>query len=89
MAITDPSAKGQWLTANYPAAEYVDTKFSTVSPDYVSRNLLAVSWTISLYTRLTGELVALVEANALEAIKTAGSAAIVTDLRAIHIEFDD
>ncbi|KAL1603805.1 hypothetical protein SLS60_005396 [Paraconiothyrium brasiliense] len=72
--------KGQWLTASYPAEGMFGTKFSAIFPHNVEKGLSVVNSTISLYSGKTGELLATVEANALTAMKTAGSAAIATDL---------
>lgn len=74
--------KGQWLTAQYPAEGFFGTKFSAVFPSNPSQNKPATISSISLYSGQTGELVAVVEANALTAVKTAASAAIATDLLA-------
>lgn len=80
MPVDNKGDKGQWLTANYPAEGFFGTKFSAVFPGNLQQNLPATISTISLYSGQTGELKAVVEANALTAIKTAGSAAIATDL---------
>ncbi|KAJ4345646.1 uncharacterized protein N0V89_011780 [Didymosphaeria variabile] len=72
--------KGQWLTATYPAEGTFGTKFSSIFPQNVKKGLPVTISTISLYSGETGELLATVEANALTAMKTAGSAAIATDL---------
>lgn len=82
MPITDTGDKGQWLTANYPAEGFFGSKFSAVFPRNAKNSLPATISTISLYSDQTGELAAVIEANALTAIKTAGSAAIATDLLA-------
>lgn len=80
MSVDDAGDKGQWLTANYPAEGYFGTKFSAVFPGNLEKSLPATISTISLYSNQTGELKAIIEANALTAIKTAGSAAIATEL---------
>lgn len=82
MPVDDAGDKGQWLTANYPAEGFFGTKFSAVFPGNLKHGLPATISTISLYSDQTGELKAVIEANALTAIKTAGSAAIATDLLA-------
>lgn len=82
MHVDDARNKGQWLTANYPAEGFFGTKFSAVFPGNLTKGLPATISTISLYSNQTGELKAVIEANALTAVKTAGSAAIATDLLA-------
>ncbi|KAJ8112220.1 hypothetical protein OPT61_g5360 [Boeremia exigua] len=80
MPLDDSGNKGQWLTANYPVEGFFGTKFSAGFPGNLQKGLPATISTISLYSSETGELKATIEANALTAIKTAGSAAIATDL---------
>lgn len=80
MPVNEGGNKGQWLTANYPAESFFGTKFSAVFPGNLKTGLPATISTISLYSNRTGELEAVIEANALTAMKTAGSAAIATDL---------
>ena len=82
MPVDDAGNKGQWLTAKYPAEGFFGTKFSAGFPQNNKKGLPATISTISLYSDQTGELKAVIEANALTAIKTAGSAAIATDLLA-------
>jgi len=82
MPVDDAGNKGQWLTAKFPAESFFGTKFSAVFPGNSRKGLPATISTISLYSSQTGELEAVVEANALTAIKTACSAAIATDLLA-------
>lgn len=80
--LDESGKKGQWLTAIDPEAGFFGSKFSAVFPDNPSRGKPATTSSISLYSMQTGDLVAIVEANALTATKTAASAAIVTDLLA-------
>lgn len=79
MPVAEPGGKGQWLTATYPAEGLFGTKFSAIFPENLKRGLPATISTISLYSALTGELKTVIEANALTAIKIAGSAAIATE----------
>jgi ornithine cyclodeaminase len=80
MPVDNTDSKGQWLTANYPAEGFFGTKFSAVFPDNSKKGLPATISTISLYSNQTGELKAVIEANSLTALKTAGSAALATNL---------
>lgn len=80
MDLDDVGDKGQWLVGNYPGKGYFGSKFSSNFSSNLSKGLPATISTISLYSNQTGELAAVVEANALTAIKTAGSAAIATEL---------
>ncbi len=76
------SCTGQWLTASSLTKPYFGSKFSSVFPSNLSIGLPSVISTISLYSAETGELRALIDANYLTAVKTAGSAAVATDLMA-------
>lgn len=73
---------GQWLTAISEAEPYFGSKFASVFPANLKKNLPSVISSISIYSAITGELVALLEANYLTAIKTGGSAGVATDLMA-------
>lgn len=73
---------GQWLVANFINAPYFGSKFSSVFPSNVSKGIPSVLSKVSLYSAETGNLLALIDANYLTAIKTAGSAAIATDILA-------
>lgn len=82
MPIIDVENSGQWLTAISESKPYFGSKFSSVFPANLHKNLPSVISTISLYSNQTGELKALLEANYLTAIKTGGSAGIATDVMA-------
>lgn len=73
---------GQWLVANCKNVPFFGSKFSSVFPGNVSKGIPSVISKISLYSAETGELLALIDANYLTAIKTGGSAGIATDLMA-------
>lgn len=73
---------GQWLVANCTNKPYFGSKFSSVFPENLKKGLPSVISKVSLYSTVTGELQALIDANYLTAIKTGGSAAIATDLMA-------
>lgn len=73
---------GQWLIANDLIDPYFGTKFSSVFPNNRDKGLPVTSSQISLYSAEDGQLVALIDANYLTAIKTGGSAALATDLLA-------
>lgn len=73
---------GQWLVANFINAPYFGSKFSSVFPNNVSKGIPSVLSKVSLYSAETGNLLALIDANYLTAIKTAGSAAIATNILA-------
>ncbi|MEC1715125.1 ornithine cyclodeaminase family protein [Schinkia azotoformans] len=73
---------GQWLVANCTNKPYFGSKFSSVFPENLKKGLPSVISKVSLYSAVTGELHALIDANYLTAIKTGGSAAIATDLMA-------
>lgn len=79
-ALTDNGDQGQWLTGKYPKKGYFGTKFSSSFTGNQKKSLPVVISTISLYSGQTGQLEVVIEANALTAIKTAGSAAIATEL---------
>lgn len=72
----------QWLVACCTNVPIFGSKFASVFPENVSRGMPSVLSQISLYSAVTGELLALLDANYLTAIKTGGSAAIATDLMA-------
>ncbi len=73
---------GQWLIANDLIDPYFGTKFSAVFPHNRKKGLPVTSSQISLYSAEDGQLVALIDANYLTAIKTGGSAAVATELLA-------
>lgn len=73
---------GQWLVANFTNAPYFGSKFSSVFPGNIFKGMPSVMSKVSLYSAETGDLLALIDANYLTAIKTAGSAAIATDILA-------
>ncbi|MDY9920204.1 MAG: ornithine cyclodeaminase family protein [Synergistota bacterium] len=72
----------QWLVACCTNVPIFGSKFASVFPGNVSKGMPSVLSQISLYSAETGELLALLDANYLTAIKTGGSAAIATDLMA-------
>lgn len=73
---------GQWLMANDRKEPFFGTKFSAVFPGNRAKKLPVTNSQISLYSADDGQLLALISANYLTAIKTGGSAAIATDLLA-------
>ncbi|QIK69425.1 ornithine cyclodeaminase family protein [Erysipelothrix sp. HDW6C] len=73
---------GQWLTAICKNVPFFGSKFSSVFPGNLKKNLPSVCSTISLYSAETGHLQALLEADYLTAIKTGGSAGVATDVMA-------
>lgn len=73
---------GQWLVANFINVPFFGSKFSSVFPGNIFKGMPSVMSKVSLYSAETGDLLALIDANYLTAIKTAGSAAIATDLMA-------
>lgn len=72
----------QWLVACCTNVPVFGSKFASVFPGNVSKGMPSVLSQISLYSAETGELLALLDANYLTAIKTGGSAAIATDMMA-------
>lgn len=72
----------QILTANCKEKNYFGTKVSTVFPNNRSAGLPVTISKINLYSKETGVLESIVDANYLTAIKTGGSAAVATDLMA-------
>lgn len=72
----------QILTANCKEKNYFGTKVSTVFPTNRKVNLPVTISKINLYSKTTGELETIIDANYLTAIKTGGSAAVATDLMA-------
>lgn len=82
MPIRGEENVGQWLAANCINKPYFGSKFSSVFPGNLKRGLPSTISKISLYSAETGELLALIDANYLTAVKTGGSAAIATDLMA-------
>ncbi|MDO4559645.1 MAG: ornithine cyclodeaminase family protein [bacterium] len=73
---------GQWLVANCTKVPIFGAKFSSVFPGNIPKGIPSIFSQISLYSAETGELIALIEANYLTAVKTGGSAAIATELMA-------
>lgn len=82
MDIRGKKNMGQWLIANDLKKPYFGAKFSAVFPNNRSKNLPVTNSQISLYSANDGQLLALIDANYLTAIKTGGSAAVATDLLA-------
>ncbi|WP_303974730.1 ornithine cyclodeaminase family protein, partial [Streptococcus merionis] len=82
MPIRGEENVGQWLVANSLSKPYFGSKFSSVFPENLKKELPSTISKISLYSAETGELQALIDANYLTAIKTGGSAAVATDLMA-------
>lgn len=72
----------QLLMANCLNKPFFGMKFSSVFPENRKENLPVTISKINLYSRETGVLEAIVDANYLTAIKTGGSAAVATDLMA-------
>ena len=72
----------QWLVAVCTNVPLFGSKFASVFPANVSKGMPSVLSQISLYSAETGQILALIDANYLTAIKTGGSAAIATDLMA-------
>lgn len=73
---------GQWLVANCTKTPIFGAKFSSVFPGNIPKGMPSIFSQISLYSAETGELIALIEANYLTAVKTGASAAIATELMA-------
>lgn len=82
MPIRGEKATGQWLVANSTNQPYFGSKFSSVFPDNPSKGLPSTISTISLYSAEDGQLLALIDANYLTAVKTGASAAVATNLMA-------
>lgn len=82
MPIRGEENSGQWLVANCLNAPFFGAKFSSAFPGNAKKGIPSTISQTSLYSAETGELIAVVEANHLTAIKTGGSAAIATDLMA-------
>lgn len=79
LPIRGEDCTGQWLSACSLTKPFFGSKFSSVFPPNLQRGLPSVLSTISLYSAVTGQLEAMIDANYLTAIKTAGSAAVATD----------
>ena len=73
---------GQWLVANCLDVPIFGSKFSSVFPANVKRGMPSGLSKISLYSAETGELLSIIDANYLTAVKTGASAGIATDLMA-------
>ena len=73
---------GQWLTAVCTEQPYFGAKFSAVFPDNRKNNMPTDQSTISLYSNINGEQLALIGANYLTALKTGSGAGVATDLLA-------
>lgn len=82
MPVNGKENVGQWLVANTETQPHFGSKFSAVFPDNRSKGLPSVISTISLYSRETGVLEALIDANYLTAIKTGANAGVATKLYA-------
>lgn len=82
MPVRGEENTGQWLVANCTSAPYFGSKYSVTFPGNLAKGLPSGISKISLYSAETGELLALIDANYLTGLKTAGSAAIATDLMA-------
>lgn len=73
---------GQWLFANCTHKPYFGAKFSSVFPSNLEKGLPSVISKINLYSSENGDLVAVIDADYLTAIKTGCNAAVATDLMA-------
>ena len=73
---------GQWLTAICTELPYFGFKFSAVFPDNTKLGMPCDQSTISLFSAINGEQVAMIGANHLTALKTGASAGVATDLLA-------
>lgn len=73
---------GQWLTAVCTKQPYFGSKFSAVFPGNRQYGMPTDQSTISLYSNVNGEQLALIGANYLTALKTGASAGVATDLLA-------
>jgi Predicted ornithine cyclodeaminase, mu-crystallin homolog len=82
MPIRGEENTGQWLVANCLNAPYFGAKFSSAFPGNAHKGIPSTLSQTSIYSTETGELIAVVEANYLTALKTGGSAAIATELMA-------
>lgn len=82
MPIRGEENVGQWLVANCTDKPFFGSKFSSVFPKNIKKGLPSTLSKISLYSAETGDLLAIIDANYLTAIKTGGSAAVATDLMA-------
>lgn len=71
---------GQWLTAVCTKQPFFGFKFSAVFPDNKQLGMPCDQSTISLFSNISGEQLALIGANYLTALKTGAAAGIATDL---------
>ena len=75
-------SSGQWLTAVCTEQPFFGFKFSAVFPDNPKRGMPTDQSTISLFSAINGEQLALIGANHLTALKTGAGAGVATDLLA-------
>ena len=82
MPLALEGSAGQWLTAVCTKQPYFGSKFSAVFPGNRAYNMPTDQSTISLYSNVNGEQLALIGANYLTALKTGSGAGVATDLLA-------
>ncbi|MCI2061820.1 MAG: hypothetical protein LKJ83_03510 [Eubacteriaceae bacterium] len=82
MPISGEHNNGQWLTAVCRNMPYFGSKFSAVFPGNKECGMPVDQSTISLYSNVNGEQLALIGANYLTALKTGAGAGVATDLLA-------
>ncbi len=71
-----------WLPAIMRNRPYFGAKYATGFPSNIQKGLPTVVSQISIYSSDTGELLSIVSANYITAIKTGASAAVATDIMA-------
>ena len=80
--LTIPTAGGADMTIlmmpAWDASDFIGVKLVNVAPDNPGRSLPAVQATYQLFSRVTGELVALIDGTELTARKTAASSALAS-----------
>ena len=82
LPISGEHNNGQWLTAVCRNMPYFGSKFSAVFPGNKEYGMPVDQSTISLYSNVNGEQLALIGANYLTALKTGAGAGVATDLLA-------
>ncbi len=71
-----------WLPACYREKPFFGIKYAASFPSNAKQNIPTVISQISLYSADTGNLLGIIEANYLTAIKTGGAAGVATDVMA-------
>ena len=82
MPVAGDKNMGQWLTAVCTKQSFFGFKFSATFPDNIHHGMPCVQSTVSLFSAVNGEQLALIGADYLTALKTGAGAGVATDLLA-------